>query len=299
MHHAPAHTARAYGLLTLTALIWGGNSVAGKLAVGHISPLLLTTLRWGIAFCIILMFSLPQIKRDWSVLSRKWYIPVLLGIVGYAMFNGFLYSSLQYTTAINAVILQAGIPAVIFILNFALFRIRVSFAQIAGFFVTLCGVLLTALRGDLSALMGLVLNRGDVLMLGAVVVYAVYTVGLRWKPDIHWKSMITFAFGGALLTCIPLSCYEYASGSMTFPDFKGWMVVFYAALFPSLVSQTFFLRGVELIGANRAGLFVNLVPIFGTLLSVMMVGEHLHLYHLVALALVLGGIAFAERSKLK
>ena len=111
--------------------------------------------------------------------------------------------------------------------------------------------------------------------------------------------MITFAFGGALLASLPLSYSEYVRGDTVFPDFAGWMVVLYAGIFPSLVSQTFFLRGVELIGANRAGLFVNLVPIFGTLLSILIVGEQLHFYHLIALALVLGGISFAEWSKKK
>ncbi|MCO6185153.1 DMT family transporter [Rhizobium sp. L1K21] len=288
--------AKAYILLTTTALIWGGNSVAGKLAVGHISPLLLTNFRWIIAFIIILTVSTAQIKRDWPVLRRKWYIPVLLGIVGYSVFNGFLYSGLHYTSAINAVILQAGVPAIIFIINFVFFRVRVFSAQIAGFMITLCGVLLTAARGDPATLFGLSLNKGDLLILGAVLVYAFYTVGLRWKPDVHWKSMITFAFAGAVLASLPMGIVEYQSGNMLFPDFTGWMIVAYAGLFPSLVSQTFYVRGVEMIGPNRAGLFINLVPIFGTILSIILVGETFHLYHLIALTLALGGIWLAERT---
>ncbi len=299
MSEASASPLKAYVLLATTALIWGGNSVAGKLAVGHISPLLLTNLRWAMAFVLILIFSTGQIARDWPVLKQKWYIPVLLGVVGYAVFNGFLYSSLQHTTAINAVILQAGVPAFIFLLNFLFFRVRIFAAQFIGFAVTLLGVLLTAARGDIYALFDLTLNKGDLMMVAAIFVYALYTVGLRWRPNIHWKSMITFAFGGALLASLPLSYSEYVRGDMLLPDFSGWMVVLYAGIFPSLVSQTFFLRGVDLIGANRAGLFVNLVPIFGTLLSILIVGEQLHFYHLSALALVLGGISFAEWSKRK
>lgn len=299
MSATPPSATRAYLLLATTSLIWGGNSVAGKLAVGHISPLLLTSLRWGIALALILTIAIPQIRLDWPVLRRKWYIPMLLGAIGYSMFNGFLYSSLQYTSAINAVILQAGIPAIIFIINFAIFRVRVFPAQIVGFGLTLAGVLLTAARGDVFTLLQLSLNKGDLLMLGGVLVYAFYTVGLRWKPDIHWKSMIAFAFAGAFLTSLPMSFAEYQSGHMLVPDLKGWIVVAYASLFPSLVSQTFYLRGVELIGANRAGLFVNLVPIFGTMLSISLVGEVFHTYHLAGLALVLGGIWFAERSARK
>ncbi len=296
MSDAPSQTLKAYGLLGITALIWGCNSVAGKLAVGHISPLLLTNLRWTTAFVLIMTISVPQIRRDWPVLKQKWYIPVLMGVIGYAAFNGFLYSALHYTTAINVVILQAGIPAITFILNFLIFRVRVFNAQILGFLVTLGGVFLTAAHGDLSTLLTLTLNKGDLMMFGAGLVYAFYTVGLRWRPNIHWKSMIAFAFGGAMVASLPMSMTEFNSGDMMFPDFTGWMVVLFAGIFPSLISQTFFMRGVELIGANRASLFVNLVPIFGTILSISVVGEQFHLYHFVALVLVLGGIWFAERS---
>ncbi len=297
MQNKPSPTLLAYMLLSLTALIWGCNSVAGKAAVGHISPLLLTALRWALAFGIALAISIPQIRRDWPVLVRQWYIPVLLGAIGYAGFNGFLYSSLQHTSAINALILQAGVPAMIFIVNFAVFHVKVQPAQILGFFITLAGVLVTAARGDLEVLVGLTLNRGDLLMLGGVLVYALYTVGLRWKPAIHWKSMITFAFAGALVASLPMSIMEFQQGDTQWPDVNGWAMVIFAGIFPSLVSQTLYIRGVELIGANRAGLFVNMVPIFGTLLSVFVLGEALQTYHIVGLALVLGGIAFAERKR--
>ncbi|OCW59281.1 DMT family transporter [Hoeflea olei] len=288
---------RAYLFLTVTTLCWGANAVAGKLAVGHISPMLLTSLRWAMAVSILAAFTGPQVKRDWPVIRR--HLPLLAGygMVGFAGFNILLYSALGHTTAINVAIEQAGVPMVIFLANFLLFRIRASLAQVAGFAFTLAGVALTASGGSLARLIALELNRGDALMLVAVLCYAGYTVSLRYKPDLHWQSMITVMAASAFLTSLPFTAWEITSGSAIRPDATGWTVAAFTAVFPSLVSQVMFIKGNELIGSNRAGLFINLVPIFGTLMSVLILGETLHLYHVIALALVLGGIGLAERGK--
>nr|WP_306766381.1 DMT family transporter [Shinella pollutisoli] len=275
-------------------LFWGANAVAGKIAVGHISPLALTTLRWAAALLVILAFMMPQVRRDWTEIRRHWLLLFLYGAAGFTGFNALLYSALNYTSAINSVIVQAGIPMLIFVFNFLLFRVQASLAQVAGFTITFVGVLLTASHGDFSALRNLELNFGDALMLVAAVVYALYTISLRWKPAIHWQSFIAAPAFGALISALPLLAWEIARGDVIYPDATGWLVVLYAGLFPSLISQIFYVRGVELIGANRAGLFINAIPVFGTLLSVLMIGETLHMFHVIALVLVLGGIAVAE-----
>ena len=291
--------AKAYFYLSITTLFWGGNSVAGKMAVGHVSPMMLTTLRWLVAITVILALMTPQIRRDWDKIRRHWLQLIAYGAIGFTLFNAFLYSAVKYTSAINAVILQAGIPMLIFIFNFALFRMKASLAQVVGFTVTLTGVLLTAAHGDVASLMRLRFNFGDVLMILACIVYAAYTVALRWKPNMHWQSFNAAPAYGALLSAIPLLGWEVASGSALAPDATGWAIILYAAIFPSLMSQVLYVRGVEMIGANRAGLFINAIPVFGTLLSVLLVGEAFQPFHLVALALVLGGIAIAERGRPK
>lgn len=291
--------ARAYVYLSITALFWGGNSVAGKMAVGHVSPMMLTTLRWLIALAVILVLMTPQIRRDWQKIRQHWLQLLAYGAIGFTMFNAFLYSAVQYTSAINAVILQAGIPMLIFIFNFALFKMKASFAQVIGFTVTLIGVLITAAHGDLASLVRLSFNFGDALMILAGIVYAAYTVALRWKPAMHWQSFIAAPAFGALLSAIPLLVWEIGKDAAIMPDATGWAIVLYAAIFPSLMSQVLYVRGVEMIGANRAGLFINAIPVFGTLLSVLLVEEIFRPFHLVALALVLGGIAVAERGRPK
>ena len=286
----------AYVLLILTTLFWGGNAVAGKFAVGHISPMLLTTLRWGMAAAVLAPFALPHLRRDWPTVRANLALLVALGAAGFYLFNAAMYLALTYTTAINVSIEQAGMPMLIFIANFVLYRMGVSPGQIVGFTLSLAGVALTATHGDLARLADLDVNRGDALMLGAIVLYGGYTVVLRHKPQIHWQSLILVMCVIAFIISLPFTAWEFAIGSLIVPDARGWAVAAYTAILPSLLSQAFYIRGVELIGANRAGLFVNLVPIFGTLLSIALLGEDFHPYHAVALAMVLGGIWLAEHS---
>lgn len=286
----------AYVLLLLTMLFWGGNSVAGKLAVGHISPMLLTTARWGLATAIMLAIALPQMRRDWPIVRQNIWLLLALGTAGFTLFNVAMYSALLFTTVINVSIEQAGMPMLIFVANFILYRIGVSIGQIVGFSLSMLGVALTASHGNLGRLAELDVNFGDALMLIALVVYAGYTVALRYKPAIHWKSLMLALCATALVSSMPFAAWEVATDRAIWPDTRGWTIVAYTAILPSIVSQIFYIRGVELIGANRAGLFINLVPIFGTLLSIVIIGEAFHTYHAIALTMVLGGIALAEYS---
>jgi len=288
---------QAYLFLIIATLCWGGNAVAGKIAIGHISPMMLTFWRWFFAVAIIFAISLKDLRRDWPVIRKN--LPVLgfLGIVGYVVFNAVLYTAVTYTSAINVTVEQTLIPVLIFVLNFALFRTRVTWLQILGFGITAIGSLLTAAHGDIATLLTLTVNFGDAIMMIAIAAYALYTIALRWRPQISWKSLMAVPALFALVFSAPLAAWEYSSGNMIWPDMTGWMVALYTAIFASLVAQVLYIRGVMEIGANRAGLFINLVPVFGTLLSVIILGEHLQLFHIVALALALSGIAIAERGK--
>lgn len=286
----------AYVLLLLTTLFWGGNAVAGKFAVGHVSPMMLTTARWAMAALIMAALGWTQLCRDWPLVRRNLLFLSALGVGGFALFNAAMYSGLLYTSAINVSIEQAGMPMLIFVANFLLYRIGVTWGQIAGFTLSLAGVALTASHGELGRLAELDLNRGDLLMLAGVVIYAGYTVALRYKPPVHWKSLMLVMCVAAFVSSLPFLAWEWQAGRMIAPDGPGWATIVYTAVFPSVLAQVFYMRGVELIGANRTGLFVNMVPIFGTLLSVLLLGEAFHLHHAVALTMVLGGIWLAEHS---
>lgn len=285
-----------YAVLITVMLLWAGNAIAGKLAVGHVSPMLLTLMRWCLACTFMAPFALRDVRRDWPVIRR--HLPYLfaLGALGFTAFNATYYLALNYTTAINVTIEQSSMPLVVFLANFLLFRKRVFPLQMVGFAFTLMGVALTASHGHLSSLLALNLNRGDALMMLAVLLYGGYTVALRFKPRLNWRSTIFVLAVSALVASVPFALVEFLRGDTILPDAQGLGAAFYIAVFPSLIAQSLYIRGVEMIGPNRANLFINLVPIFGALLAVAIVGEVLHAYHLIALSCILGGIMLAERS---
>lgn len=286
----------AYLVLIATTLLWGGNAIAGKLAVGHISPMLLTSARWLFAAAILLAIGRKNLRSDWQAVKQNWVILATLGAVGFAVFNIALYTALNYTTAINVSIEQAGIPMLIFLLNFLFFRLKATWAQIVGLILSIAGIVVAASHGDPARLLSLDLNFGDAIMLAAAIVYAGYSVLLRFKPAIHWHSLMIALCFSAFVFSLPFTIAEFSLGAGIMPDARGWAILAYVTIGPSIVAQIFYIRGIELIGANRAGLFINLVPIFGTLLSILLLGERFQAYHAVALALTFGGIWLAEQS---
>lgn len=291
MHHR-----QAYVLLLLTTLFWGANAIAGKLAIGHISPMMLTTLRWGMALAVMAVIGWRHLRRDWALVRRHLLLLSALGAVGFALFNAVMYSALTYTSAINVSIEQAGMPMVIILANFLLFSMRASFAQIFGFLLSLVGIALTASHGDLARLAELDVNFGDALMMLALLFYGGYTVALRYRPQISWQSTMLVLSAAAAVTSLPFAAWEIAAGKVVWPDTAGWALAAFTAIFPSILGQSFYIKGVSLIGSNRAGLFINLVPIFGTVLAILFLGEAFYSYHAIAIVLVLGGIWIAEHS---
>ena len=292
---------RPYLILVLTTLFWGGNVVAGKLAVGHIDAHSLMILRWTGALLLVLPFAIGPLKRDWPVIRAKWWLYLFYGAVRFATFNVLVYVAAYYTSGVNTSLEQVAVNIFVIVLNFALFRLKVKPLQLVGVAVTIVGVALIATHGDLLRILKLDVNLGDLLVIFACFIYAAYSVALRWRPQTNWLSFMVATFVGAILAAF---AYQAGIGPGTAAfftglaaiDTEGWLIVAYAILFPSLISQLLFVRGVELIGSNRASLFVNLIPLFGTIGSVIVLGEALQTFHILAAALVAAGIVLAEWS---
>jgi drug/metabolite transporter (DMT)-like permease len=285
-----------YVLLVLTTLFWGGNVVAGKLAIGQVSPMALTFLRWLIAFVAIALVARRQIAAEWRHLLPAWRYTVLMAGLGLTAFNALFYSAAYYTSAINVAIIQGSTPIFV-LLGTLVLGTRFRMLQICGVLATLLGVVLTATRGDLEVLSNLALNRGDVWMLVASILYALFTLALRWKPRVSALVFFAAMAAAACVTSLPLVIAESLTGQLKWPSAWGWLILLYVGLLPSLLGQIFYIRGIELIGPGRASVFYNLVPVFGAVLSTILLAEPFALYHILALCLVLGGIAVAERGR--
>jgi drug/metabolite transporter (DMT)-like permease len=283
-------------LLSLTALMWGANAVAGRVAVGEISPMALVFFRWGLACVPLLIAARPNFKEDFKVLRPRWRYITLAGLFGFTAFNALFYLSAHRTSAVNISILQGLIPGLVAIGAWILFGMRLKPLQGLGIVLTMAGVILIAARGDLANLRDLDFNSGDVMMIVASCLYAAYTLLLRSRPAVSSIGLFAAMAMVAFISSLPLLGVEIWSGNFFCPTWKGLATLLYVALFPSLISQIFFIRGVQLIGPSRAGVFVNLVPIFGALLAVALLGEPFVLYDAAALALVVAGIWIAERS---
>ncbi|PIU04707.1 MULTISPECIES: DMT family transporter [Methylobacterium] len=291
---APGAALQAYPLLVGTALLWAGNAVAGRWAPGEVSPQVLTCLRWAIVCVALAATARGRVAAEWPVLIRHWPRILLMGGCGFTAFASLFYAAGAYTSAVNLALLQGAVPVFVILINVALGGGGVSLGQALGVAVTLLGAGIAATHGDLAILTHFGFNRGDLLMLAACLLYAGYTVALRSRPKVSGLAFFTALAVAAFLTSLPPLLVEWATGHAVWPTAKGWAIVAFVAIGPSLVSQLSFMRGVELIGPNRAGVFVNLVPVFGAILAVLLVGEPFRWNDALALVLVLGGIVIAE-----
>ena len=281
-------------LLSLASLFWAGNAVVGRGASELIPPIGLAFWRWVLATIALLPLAWPHVKRDWPVLVKAWPLVALLAFLGLAGFNAIFYTALHSTTAINSVLLQSATPPLILLFSFFLFRERVGLNQIAGLVVAIAGVVEIVTEGRPLSVLQLRLNIGDALVLVCVAFYALYSALLRKKPAVHPLSFLFGTFVASVVMLLPPYVLEHLSGEAVEPTPPVLLALGYVALFPSILAYLFFNRGVELMGANRAGQFVHLMPGFGALLSVMFLGEALRPFHGVGMALILAGIVLSS-----
>ena len=280
----------AYGMLALVMLLWAGNSIVGRAVRDDIPPFLLALLRWTGALLVIVPFAARHLVADRAAIVRNWPIILLLGLLGVAAFNAFLYSGLRYTTASNGLLLQAAIPALVLLVDFAIFRARAGLGTILGVALSTLGVVVIVFQGKLAALAQVAFNRGDALVLGGVVIWAFYTSLLRLRPALHATSFLAVTFAIGVLAMLPLAATEWQEIAAMHWTPRVIGAVVYVALLPSVVAYALFNAAVATLGPASAGQAITLMPLFGALLATLILGEQLHGHHLVGMALILGGI---------
>jgi drug/metabolite transporter (DMT)-like permease len=286
---------RPYLLLSLTSLFWAINIVLGRYAAPDIPPLALAFLRWLGASFVILPFSWKALRTDWPVIRAHLPLMALLSATGIGGYNALAYWGLGYTEALNALLVQSTGPLLIALWGWGLWGDRLSLAQLFGILTSLTGVLVIIARGDFSHLAELRLNPGDILTFAALVLYGLYAALLRKRPAITQNSFLAATIIGGALLLLPLALIEFASGARINVTPSSLMVLAYVAVFPSLIAYMFFVRSVELIGPNRASPFFHLMPVFGSVIAILFLGEEPQIFHALGFALVLGGVFVATR----
>jgi drug/metabolite transporter (DMT)-like permease len=284
-------------LLCLTAFFWAGNFVIGRAVAFTIPPVALACLRWILAFLVFLPFAWPHLRRDWRTIAAHWPILLFLSLLGPGSFNTLSYIGLAYTEALNALLFNAAGPVFIAGAASLIFGDRLGGRQVAGMAAALAGVLIVLTKGRLGALASLRLNEGDLLMLIAMTTWGVYTAFLRKRPGIAWQSFSAVTFGIAGLANFPFAIIEHETGRTLTLDAASIAAIAYVAIFPSLIAYIFYNRGVELLGAAKAGMYLFLVPVFGALLAMVFLGEDLTLAHLAAFALIIAGVKLGAGSR--
>lgn len=284
-----------YLLLSLTSLFWAGNIVLARHVAGHVPPLTLSCLRWIGTFLILLPFAWPHLKRDWPVMRAHLPMLVFLSSIGFAYNNAISYWAMQYTEALNALLIQSAGPLFVALWSLALFGVRLTGAQLAGITISLVGVLTIILRGDFSALAGISFNRGDLMFASSLVSFGLYSALMPRRPVTHSLSLISFTTCCGAMMLLPFAIWEFSTGVTLKFDLISMTALAYVIIFPSTLAYTFFNRGLALIGPNRAAPFFHLVPVFGSAMAILLLGEQLRLFHLVGYVLVLAGVVIASR----
>lgn len=280
-------------LLVITTFFWGGNVIAGKLAVGEVSPMLLTFLRWFISGTLLFMIARKDIAGQWPIIRARWVYVTVMAVAGFTIFNSMYYTAARYTSGVNIAIIQGSTPVIVLI-GAAFLGTKLKPAQIAGIVLTLIGVGFVASQGQISTLINLQFNLGDLLLLTASILYAGYTLAIRQRPAMPALVFFFFLALASAITSIPGVIYEWMDGALIMPTGIGTIIVLYVGIFPSLLCQVFYIRALEIAGPARVSAYYNLIPIFGTFLSIALLGEIFHMTDAIALGLVVAGILLAE-----
>ena len=289
-------SASPYLLLTLAPLFWSCNWIIGRALHADIPPMGMTFFRWFFAVLMLAPFALRPLMRDWPVIRSNLKTMLLLGSIGVGMHNALAYLGLNYTTATNGVILNSCIPVMIIAMAWIFFRERLKPLQLAGVGVSLCGVLAILSQGSLEVLAAFRLNAGDLLVILSMAMWSLYTILLRRRPP--GLDMLSFLFVLAVIG--DLVVLPFWIGEMALGRFIAWTPTVLAAmlsvaLFSSVLAYIFWNRGVEAVGAQVAGLFVHLMPVFGVILAWLFLDERLQVYHVAGIVLIVAGIAITSR----
>ena len=288
----------AYIYLIFATSLWGGNIIAAKIASNiMLEPIKLSFYRNLIVLLILLPFTINKISKNLNIFFKHWKIIILLSIVSVAIFNTFMNIALTTTTVISSSLMPSFAPSIIIILSFIIFNSKISMAQLTGVFISFFGFINIIIRGNITNLSSINFVTGDLWMLGCVSCWAFYSVMIRKIPkEIDNISFLFLIFFIGNIFVIPFYTFEsIINQSFAINEQYGLLLVLYAAIGPALISYLLWIKAIKIIGANNSGLFLNLIPIFSSLIAIIFLKEQLELFHIVGALLIFTGIYLVIR----
>lgn len=281
-------------LLSLAALGWGGNTIAARVAVGEISPMMLVSTRWFMVAVMLMAIYPRRIIDALDSCKNRWPWLLAMGF-GLSGFNIMFYLAAHSTSAINLGLMQSTIPAIIMLVGLLIFRTPVSMLQCIGLLIAMAGAAIVIAKGSIETILNMTFNHGDLIMMVGCLCYAGYTLGLSKRPAVDSITMMGILAIFAFIASLPFTIGEALTNTLIFPSINGWLILLYVAIAPSFLSQVWFMQGVDKIGSSKAGMFTNLVPVFSAFLGIQLLHEQMGLYHLISLAMVFTGLYIAQR----
>lgn len=285
-----------HAALALTTLLWSSNFVIGRAVINEVSPAAMNFLRWAIALLVLVPITAGDLQAHRAVLLRHWRLVAVLGFTGIAAFQTLVYVALTMTTALNTTLLLSLAPLAIAALSWAALGERMTRTQLLGLLVSLGGAAILVMHGELATLVTLGFNAGDLCMLAAICIWAVYSVLLRRRPaDVPPLALHTASVLAGTLCMLPLFGWQLTHGAGLPSGSRAWAAIGFVAIFSSALAHALWVHSVARIGANRAGSFIHLMPLFGAALAILFLGERLETYHAAGALLVLAGVALTNR----
>ena len=288
---------KAYLFLVLTTLFWAGNFIVGKAAsLFEIPPFTLNFYRWTFAWLILAPFTLKEIVEKKKYIFENIKLIIVLGITSITIFNSIVYYSLNFTQVISGVLMISTIPVMIIIFCWLLKIEKTNIFQILGVIFSLCGVSVIITKANLSILLNLNFNKGDLWMVLAMFSWALYSALLRKKKlELSQLSLLQTIISAGLVFLLPAYLLEMALGYRANIHLPFILTLTYVVLFPGLASFILWIKGISLIGSNRAGIFLHLIPIFSTIFAIIIFKEKFMLYHLIGAILIISGIILSSK----
>ena len=285
------HPVLPYLLLMLAALTWGGNIVMGRAVHGDIPPIALTFFRWSVAFIVVLPITLGKFRQDLAIVKANWKWLMLVSATGVAIFHSFIYTGLNSTTAINAGLMMATSPILIPVVAFLIHRDKPTRMQALGILASIIGAGIIITRGDPTIIKTLTFNRGDLWILTAVPMWGIYSVMLKDRPAQLSSRALMFsitALGSLMLA--PFYVWEYSNFGGVAINADNLMAVGYVSIFASVIAYFAWNKGIEFVGAIKAGPFLHIIPVSATLLAIAFLGETLQPFHFPGIGMIVLGI---------